>query len=180
MHIKIFRFSVIIPNITIRYVAPKFAHLIFYTILCVQKSNLDYILWYLVKIIHKSSLIIDYFQTLGAPNLVLFFTQSPLEIFLKSGQDLRKFPRRISIRAVLFAAQNRYFAATTTNISNGGVFIETRDKFKKGQIITLVIARTKITKGVMLKGRVVHLRRQGFGLKFISLLKNGKEYKLGL
>jgi Tfp pilus assembly protein PilZ len=97
--------------------------------------------------------------------LALFSTQSTIEIFLKSGQDLRKFPRRILTRAVLFTAQNRYFAATTTNISKGGVFIETRDKFKKGQTITLVIAHTKITKGVMLKGIVVHLRRQGFGLK---------------
>ena len=125
-------------------------------------------------------LIIDYFQILGALNLAYFSAQRPIEIFLKSGQDLRKFPRRMSTRAVLFTAQNRYFAATTTNISNGGVFIEARDKFKKGQTITLVIARTKITKGVMLKGRVVHLKRQGFGLKFLSLLKKGKEYKLGL
>ncbi len=112
--------------------------------------------------------------------MALFSTQSTIEIFLKSGQDLRKFPRRILTRAVLFTAQNRYFAATTTNISKGGVFIETRDKFKKGQTITLVIAHTKITKGVMLKGIVVHLRRQGFGLKFLSLLKNAKEYKLDL
>jgi Tfp pilus assembly protein PilZ len=112
--------------------------------------------------------------------LAYLSTQRPIEIFLKSGQDLRKFPRKILTRAILFTAQNRYFAATTTNISKGGVFIETRDKFKKDQIITLVIARTKITKGVMLKGRVVHLKKQGFGLKFLSLLKNGKEYKLDL
>ena len=110
-------------------------------------------------------------KTSGAINLNYIATQSPIKIFLKSGQDLRKFPRRISTRAVLFTAQDRYFAATTTNISKGGVFIETRDNFKKGQTIKLVIARTKITKGVMLKGRVVHLRRQGFCLKFLSLLK---------
>lgn len=112
--------------------------------------------------------------------MALFATQRRTEIFLKSGQDLRKFPRRILKRAVLFKTQNRYFAAITTNMSKGGIFIETHDKFKKGQTITLVIARTKITKGVMLKGRVVHLRQQGFGLKFLSLLKNGKEYKLDL
>ena len=128
----------------------------------------------------KRFFIIDYFQPLGVPNLALFSTQSTIEIFLKKGQDLRIFPRRISTRAVLFTDQNQYFAATTKNISKGGVFIETRDKFKKGQTITLVIAGTKITKGVMLKGRVVHLRRQGFGLKFLSLLKNGKEYRLDL
>jgi len=48
----------------------------------------------------------------------------------------------------------------------------------EGQLITLVISRTKIEKGVMLKGEVVHLRGEGFGLKFLSLLKNGKEYQL--
>jgi len=47
-----------------------------------------------------------------------------------------------------------------------------------GQIIKLVISRTKIEKGVMLKGEVVHLRREGFGLKFLSLLKDKKEYHI--
>lgn len=112
--------------------------------------------------------------------MAYFSSQSPIEIYLKTGQDLRKFPREILTRATLFAEQNRYFAAITKNISKGGVFIETRDKFKKDQIITLVIAHTKITKGVMLKGRIVHLSRQGFGLKFLSLLKSGSEYKLDI
>jgi Tfp pilus assembly protein PilZ len=109
-----------------------------------------------------------------------FATQSSIEIFLKSGRDLRKYSRRVFTKAIFFSSQNQYFAATTTNISKGGVFIETRDKFKKGQIIKLVIAHTKITKGVILKGRVVHLRREGIGIKFLSLIKNGKEYKLDL
>jgi len=100
--------------------------------------------------------------------------QSKLEIFLRKGQDLRKFPRKISKRAVFFTAQNRYFAAITKNISNGGIFIETREKFSKGQIITLVIARTKITNGTMLKGKVVHVKKEGFGLKFTSLIKKKK------
>ena len=100
--------------------------------------------------------------------------QSKLEIFLRRGQDLRKFPRKISKRAVFFTAQNRYFAAITKNISKGGIFIETREKFNKGQIITLVIARTKITTGTILKGKVVHIRREGFGLKFTSLIKKEK------
>ena len=119
-------------------------------------------------------------KTLGAINLDYFATQSSIEIFLKSGRDLRKYPRRVFTKAIFFSSQNQYFAATTTNISKGGVFIETRDKFKKGQIIKLVIAHTKITKGVILKGRVVHLRREGIGIKFLSLIKNGKEYRLDL
>jgi hypothetical protein len=92
--------------------------------------------------------------------------------------NLRKFPRKPFRRTAIFACQNRYYAGLTKNICKGGVFIETRNRFAEGQIITLVISRTKIEKGVMLKGEVVHLRREGFGLKFLSLLKDGKQYHL--
>ena len=92
--------------------------------------------------------------------------------------NLRKFYRKPFRRATIFACQNRYYAGLTQNISKGGVFIETRNRFAEGQIITLVISHTKIEKGVMLKGRVVHLNRRGFGLKFLSLIKGGQEYQL--
>jgi len=90
--------------------------------------------------------------------------------------DLRRFTRKPFRRATIFACQNRYYAGLTKNISKGGIFIETRNLFAIGQIITLVISRTKIEKGVMLKGEVVHMRPEGFGLKFLSLIKNGKEF----
>jgi hypothetical protein len=92
--------------------------------------------------------------------------------------DLRRFTRKPFRRATIFACQNRYFAGLTKNISKGGIFIETRNPFAIGQIITLVISRTKIEKGVMLKGEVVHRMPEGFGVKFLSLLKNGKEFKI--
>jgi len=92
--------------------------------------------------------------------------------------DLRRFTRKPFRRATIFACQNRYYAGLTKNISKGGIFIETRNPFALGQIITLVISRTKIEKGVMLKGEVVHKRPEGFGLKFLSLLKNGREFKI--
>jgi hypothetical protein len=96
----------------------------------------------------------------------------------KSIIDLRQFKRKPFRRATIFACQNRYYAGLTKNISKGGIFIETRNLFEIGQIITLVISRTKIEKGVMLKGEVIHTRPEGFGLKFLSLLKNGKEYRI--
>ena len=103
---------------------------------------------------------------------------SPHERGVKRFLDLRRHTRKPFRRATIFASQDRYFAGLTKNISNGGIFIETRNRFAEGQIITLVISRTKIEKGVMLKGEIVHLRNDGFGLKFISLLKNRKEYHL--
>jgi hypothetical protein len=92
--------------------------------------------------------------------------------------DLRRFTRKPFRRATIFACQNRYYAGLTKNISKGGIFIETRNPLAIGQIITLVISRTKIEKGVMLKGEVVHLQHEGFGLKFLSLLKNGREFHI--
>jgi hypothetical protein len=92
--------------------------------------------------------------------------------------DLRRYRRKPFRRATIFACQNRYYAGLTKNICKGGVFIETRNQFAQGQIINLVISHTKIEKGVMLKGEVVHLRREGFGVKFLSLLRDGKEYPL--
>ena len=92
--------------------------------------------------------------------------------------DLRRFTRKPFRRATIYACQNRYYAGLTKNISKGGIFIETRNPLEIGQNITLVISGTKIEKGVMLKGEVVHMRPEGFGLKFLSLLKGGKEFKI--
>ena len=103
---------------------------------------------------------------------------SPHERGIKRFLDLRRYARKPFRRATIFACQNRYYAGLTKNISKGGIFIETRNRFAERQIITLVISRTKIEKGVMLKGEIVHLRREGFGLKFINLIKDGKEYPL--
>ena len=92
--------------------------------------------------------------------------------------DLRRFTRKPFRRATIYACQNRYYAGLTKNLSKGGIFIETRNPLNIGQIATLVISRTKIEKGVMLKGEVVHRNPEGFGLRFWSLLKNGKEFKI--
>jgi hypothetical protein len=105
---------------------------------------------------------------------VVYLHEKTLRPFL----NLRKFTRKPFRRATIFSCQNRYYAGLTQNISRGGVFIETRNQFAEGQIIKLVFSHTKIEKGVMLKGQVVHLNRRGFGLKFLSLIKNGKAYQL--
>ena len=91
-----------------------------------------------------------------------------------TGKDLRKHPRRPYRKTVLFASQNQYYEGITNNISNGGVFIATHDKLSVGQIIRLVIPGTKIDNGVMLKGEVIHVKAEGVGVKFKSLMKKGR------
>jgi Tfp pilus assembly protein PilZ len=89
-------------------------------------------------------------------------------------EELRKHPRRSYQKTVLFVSQNEAYQGLANNISNGGIFIETKDKFSVGQIIRLVIPGTKIDKGVMLKGEVIHVKPKGVGVKFINLLNKGK------
>jgi hypothetical protein len=89
-------------------------------------------------------------------------------------EELRRHPRRIYRKSVLFASQNQYYKGLANNISNGGIFIGTRGSFAVGQIIKLVIPGTKIDRGVMLKGEVVHVQPQGVGVKFKALLKKIK------
>jgi len=102
----------------------------------------------------------------------------PYDRWAKSVINLRRFVRKSFRCATIFACQNRFFSGLITNISKGGLFIETRNRFMPGQTIKLVISRTKMERGVMLTGEVVHLRREGFGLKFLSLLKDRKEYHI--
>ena len=89
-------------------------------------------------------------------------------------EDLRRHPRRSYRKTVLFASQNQYYEGLANNVSNGGIFIETNDRLSVGQIINLVIPGTKIDKGIMLKGEVIHVQPKGVGVKFKSLLKKAR------
>ena len=92
----------------------------------------------------------------------------------KNSEDLRRHPRRSYRKTVLFTSQNQYYEGLTNNISNRGIYIETNDKLSVGQIIKLVIPGTKIDKGVMLKGEVIHVKPKGVGVKFTGILNKGK------
>lgn len=89
-------------------------------------------------------------------------------------KELRRHPRRSYPKTVFFMSQSQYYEGLANNISKGGIFIETKDKFSVGQIIKLVIPGTKIDKNVMLKGEIKHVNQTGVGVKFKSLLKKRK------
>ena len=85
-------------------------------------------------------------------------------------KELRKHPRKSFPKEVYFTSQNQYYRGSIDNISRGGIFIDTKDAFKVGQTINLVIPGTKIDKGVMLKAEVVHVGKTGVGLVFKGIL----------
>jgi hypothetical protein len=85
---------------------------------------------------------------------------------------LRKHRRESHAKPVFFTWQNHYHQGLINNISRGGAFIETTEKLSVGETIRLIIPGNKINKGVMLKGKVVHLKKLGIGIVFDRILKN--------
>jgi Tfp pilus assembly protein PilZ len=85
---------------------------------------------------------------------------------VKDEKDPRAHPRRAYNKSLFFISKNRNYKGLITNISRGGAFIETQNKFSVGQIITLVLAGYKNRKEVKLRGCIVRLSLRGVGLIF--------------
>jgi Tfp pilus assembly protein PilZ len=100
----------------------------------------------------------------------------------KATRDPRKYPRRSYIKSVFFKCHHRHYKGLIINISRSGVFIETKNKFFFGQAIELVIPNIKIDKSVILKGWIVRLSQNGFGVTFKRILerRSGKERRSDL
>ena len=86
-------------------------------------------------------------------------------------KECRKHPRKPANRKVLFTAANQYFEGTITDVSKGGLFIATADKFTTGERIHLVVPGTKFDSGVMIKAEIVRIAATGIGVKLLGLLK---------
>jgi hypothetical protein len=100
----------------------------------------------------------------------------------KATRDPRKYPRRSYVKSVFFKCHQRHHKGLIINISRSGVFIETKNKFFFGQAIELVIPNIKIDKSVILKGWIVRLSQNGFGVTFKRILerRSGKERRSDL
>jgi Tfp pilus assembly protein PilZ len=95
----------------------------------------------------------------------------------KSQPDPRKHPRRSCLKSVFFNCGDQTYAGFIKNISRGGVFIETTDKFFFGQSIELVIPKTRIDGGKPIPGWIVHLSGTGIGVTFKRIFerRSGRE-----
>lgn len=88
--------------------------------------------------------------------------------------DSRKHPRKALARPVYLSAQSRYFQGLIKDISRGGIFVETDDRFSVGQVIKLVIPETKFDKNIMIRGEIVRLSQAGVGIKFTGIYRHKK------
>ena len=84
----------------------------------------------------------------------------------KHKKDPRKRPRKPYRKVVFFASKRKNYKGLITNISRSGAYIITQNKFYLGQMIQLVVPGDKKKKDVKLKGWIVRLSPEGFGVRF--------------
>ena len=81
-------------------------------------------------------------------------------------EDPRKHPRKPYRKAIFFTSKSKNYNGLISNISRGGAYIITKNKFYVGQMIQIVIPGNKKKKDVKLKGWVARLSPEGFGVRF--------------
>ena len=95
----------------------------------------------------------------------------------KGYPDPRKYPRKPCFKPVFFNCGDQKYEGVIKNISRGGVFIETADKFFFGQSIELIIPNTRTDRDKPIPGWIVHLSGSGIGVTFKRLFerRSGRE-----
>lgn len=93
-------------------------------------------------------------------------------------RDPREHIRELYRKEIVFTVKDINFKGTIMNISRGGAFITTTDKFALGQTIQLDIREDKTCKAVSLKGWVVRMSPNGIGVKFDRRIRTDRRKKV--
>ena len=81
-------------------------------------------------------------------------------------KDPREYPRRPYRKPLVLSYKNRNYKAEFENISRGGVFIKTDIRFTVGKLIRIAVPGSKFRKDYKLKGWIVRISTEGFGVMF--------------
>jgi hypothetical protein len=90
---------------------------------------------------------------------------------LSPSQERRIHQRKSFLRPVYFVCNQKYYAGVTKDISNGGLFISTKDRLEVGQHMNIAIPDTIFDKGRMLRVKIVRVQEEGIGVKIVGILK---------
>ena len=76
--------------------------------------------------------------------------------------------RRVYDRTITFSTQDRQYRALCKDISNGGVFIQTGEIFRLGQLVTLDIPFSDGKESIKVPAEIVRVNTDGIVLKFMK------------
>ena len=82
--------------------------------------------------------------------------------------DPREYPRKQYHKSIQLTYRDKKYRGESVNISKGGIFIKTGIQFSVGKKIKIVLPGSKIHKNLSLKGLIVRINTDGFGVKFNS------------
>ena len=98
--------------------------------------------------------------------------QGPEDLHRIDSQNLRKHPRKPYLKPIHYAGRYQFYEGLVKDISRGGLFIISQDKFPDGQELRLVIPIPTKNKSLKLIGKVVRINQEGFAVKFKSKLRS--------
>jgi uncharacterized protein (TIGR02266 family) len=87
----------------------------------------------------------------------------------------REYDRKPLLAVVDYATQQGTYKDFIKNISEGGMFIETRVPFVPGQQMSLTFSLADLEKHVKVTGEVARKTPQGIGVKFKTIDEEQKE-----
>jgi flagellar basal body L-ring protein FlgH len=132
----------------------------------------DVLEYHRAEIMWRKNLKHSFFRFGYGVKLVSLSNKRDLELNDKNKtKDLRKHPRRPYNKSTLLATQNEIFEGSIKNISSSGFFIKAKKALEVGQILTLALP-FKNGKEVKVKGQIVWMNDEGFGVKFLSSVDN--------
>jgi Tfp pilus assembly protein PilZ len=102
--------------------------------------------------------------------LILSLNEEHQEALLKKGQELlskeKRAPRKSCRIPVKYTTFDRVYSDQIMNISQSGVFIETRRPIFVGEEILMDFKVEGVDKALRIEGKVVHASSRGVGLEF--------------
>ncbi len=94
--------------------------------------------------------------------------EKQLELLSRLDKE-RKQTRKHYIIPVDYSTQNDSYRDFITNISEGGLFIDTKESFSVGQALWMTLAFPNHPNPLKIKGKVVWIISEGIGVKFENL-----------
>jgi Tfp pilus assembly protein PilZ len=102
--------------------------------------------------------------------LILRLNEEHQEALLKKGRELlskeKRAPRKSCQIPVKYKTFDRVYSDRIMNISQSGVFIETRRPIFVGEEILMDFKIEGVNKALRLEGKVVHASSRGVGIEF--------------
>lgn len=92
---------------------------------------------------------------------------------LEAEKDPREYPRTPYHKSIRLNYKDKYYRGEFSNISRGGVFIKTNIQFPVGKQIRIAMPGSKIRNDFYLKGLIVRINTDGFGVKFDKSFDHG-------